>query len=97
MKKFLLMLTLSLLLFGCDRYFNSTFVDQSITDDQNTHVLFKETGTGMMTSVFFKGKIVKVYYDDSYFLNDSIIILRQQQGEVYIKMLKKMKSVIKEK
>jgi len=76
----LLLITLT----GCQP--NDTYVWQSIDRDGSVN-----SGTAMITVVVFNGHVIKSYIDDIDIITDSIVLLRQAQGEELLFTVKKLK------
>lgn len=50
-----------------------------------------ESGTALVTSVWYRGEIIESWYDDIETITDSIVLKRQAQSEKLYKTLKKTK------
>lgn len=80
------LILLALVLSGCASLFDG--VEQEVRKNCSPLV---ESGTALVTYVWHDTEIVKSWYDDIETITDSIVELRQRQGDSILATLKKMK------
>ena len=82
--KALILLILSIFLNSCET-FERTYVEQEV---DNKCRGITDSGTALVTYVWYKGEIAKAWYDDIEDVNDSLILVRKDQADKLIKTLK---------
>jgi hypothetical protein len=84
LRKALILLLISIFLNSCET-FERTYVEQEV---DNTCGGITNSGTALVTYVWYKGEIAKSWCDDIEDVNDSLILFRKDQANKLINTLK---------
>lgn len=86
---FILLIMVLITFVGIDLYYSRGYVEQEIRNDDSRIIC--KSGECLATFVWYDSRIVADWWDDIATVTDSIIKLRQENGERLIKRLDLMK------